>query len=76
MKDCTSSSTNWNDPRRLTLEAAVRRSDRIVGRIHRTGERNVRQNVFLKDMNVDVDADDAQQIEVPTEELSCYGGCR
>ena len=75
MKDCTSSSTNWNDPRRLTLEATVTRSDRVVGRIYLTGERNVRQNVFLTDMNVDVVVDDAQQTEVATEELSCYGGC-
>ena len=42
---------------------------------HLPGSRTtVRQNVFLRDMNVNVCADDARQIEVLAQDLPCYGG--
>ena len=38
--------------------------ERVVDRIFREAGANVRQNVFLKDMNVQVAAEDATKIEV------------
>ena len=34
----------------------------------------VRQNVFVRDVNVEVGVDDARQIEVLAQDLLCYGG--
>ena len=34
----------------------------------------MRKNVFLKDMNVEVGAEDARQIEVLAQDLPCFGG--
>ena len=48
--------------------------ERIVGRIFQEAGATVRQNVFLRDMNVDVCADDARNIEVLAQDLPCYGG--
>ena len=48
--------------------------ERITGRIFREAGATVRQNVFLRDMNVEVGAGDARQIEVLAQDLPCYGG--
>ena len=48
--------------------------ERVVGRIFREAGASVRQNVFLKDMNVQVAAEDARRIEVLAQDLPCHGG--
>ena len=48
--------------------------ERITGRIFREAGATVRQNVFLRDMNVEVSVDDTRQIEVLAQDLPCYGG--
>ena len=50
--------------------------ERVVGRIFREAGAGVRQNVFLKDMNVQVAAEDARRIEVLAQDLPCYGGAQ
>ena len=42
-------------------------------RIFREAGATVRKNVFLKDMNVEVGAEDASQIEVFAQDLPCFG---
>ena len=48
--------------------------ERITGRMFREAVATVRQNVFLRDMNVEVGEDDARQTEVLAQDLHCYGG--
>ena len=50
-------------------------TERIVGRIFREAGATVRQNVFLRDMNVNVCADDARQIEVLAQDLLVMEAC-
>ena len=49
--------------------------ERVVGSIFREAGASVRQNMFLKDMNVQVAAEDARRIEVLAQ-LPCYGGAQ
>ena len=48
--------------------------EHTVARIFREAGATVRKNVFFKDMNVEVGAEDARQIEVLAQELLCFGG--
>ena len=50
--------------------------ERVVGRIFREAGASVRQNVFLKNMNVQVAAEDARRIEVLAQDLPCYEGAQ
>ena len=73
-------STHWAATERLAPEVAERRRgtpiERVVGRIFREAGASVRQNVFSKDMNVQVAAEDARRIEVLAQNLPCYGGAQ
>ena len=46
----------------------------MTARVFREAGACVRQNVFLRDMNVNVPAQDSRQIEVLAQGLPCYGG--
>ena len=48
--------------------------ERALGRIFREAGASVLQNVFKKDMNVQVAAEDARRIEVLAQDLPCCGG--
>ena len=48
--------------------------ERVVARIFREAGAIVRQNVFSKDMNVQVAADDQRRVEVLAQDLPCFGG--
>ena len=48
--------------------------ERMTARVFREAGACVRQNAFLRDMNVDVPAQDSRQIEVLAQGLPCHGG--
>ena len=50
-----------------------RSTEHTVARIFREAGAIVRKNVFVKDMNVEVGAEDARQIEVLAQDLPCFG---
>ena len=49
-------------------------TERTTARVFREAGACVRQNVFLRDMNVNVPAQDSRQIEVLAQDLPCSGG--
>ena len=48
-------------------------TEHTVARIFREAGATVRKNLFLKDTNVEVGAEDARQTEVPAQDLPCFG---
>ena len=61
-------------PRSGRVKKRATPTEHTVARIFREAGATVRKNVFLKDMNVEVGAEDARQIEVLAQDLPCFGG--
>ena len=61
-------------PRSGRVKKRATPTEHTVARIFREAGATVRKNVFLKDMNVEVTAEDARQIEVLAQDLPCFGG--
>ena len=53
---------------------ATCRTERMTARVFREAGACVRQNVFLRDMNVNVPTRDSRHIEVLAQNLPCFGG--
>ena len=51
-------------------------TERTVARIFREAGACVRQNVFLRDMNINVAAQDSRRIEVLAQDLPCFSGAQ
>ena len=59
-------------PRSGRVKKRATPTEHTVARIFRESGATVRKNVFLKDMNVEVAAEDARQIEVLAQDLPCF----
>ena len=51
-------------------------TERTVARIFREAGASVWVNAFLRDMTVNVSAEDSRRIEVLAQDLPCFGGVR
>ena len=63
-----------SSPRSTLVKRRATPTERMTARVFREAGACVRQNVFLRDMNVNVPAQDSRQIEVLAQGLPCHGG--
>ena len=63
-------------PRTGRLRKRATPIERVLARVCREAGARVRFNAFLRDMNIGVGANDGRRIEVPAQDLPCFGGAQ